>query len=74
MWMNGRGAMLFPPEMGTSSWFGLGRAEEALDTFFHPTHGLTKTMEGSAGENSIPLGGQGRWLNGGSNCPFHVLC
>ena len=32
---------------------------------------LTRTMEeGSAGESSVPLGGEGVvWINGGSHCP-----
>lgn len=59
-----------PLEMGTSSWCGFARAEAALDGFLRPTGGLgrlTQTMEqGSAGRNSIPLGGV-VWLNGGCN-------
>lgn len=38
--MNGRGAMPFPLEMVTSSWYGFARAEGAPAEFFHPTDGL----------------------------------
>lgn len=37
---DGQGAMPSLLEMGTNSWYGFARAEEALGEFFHPTDGL----------------------------------
>lgn len=70
---DGQGAMPFLLEMGTNSWYGFARAEEALGEFFHPTDGLgpadTDDGGGTADENSIPLRGEGCLTNGSSSCP-----
>lgn len=73
MQMNGQGAMPFPLEMVTSSWYGFARAEGAPDEFFHPTDGPGPAdTDDGGGQCWRELHSTGRrgvvWKNGGGNC------
>ena len=74
MQMNGQGAMPYPLEMVTSSWYEFARVEEALGEFFHPTDGIgSADTDDRGGQCWRELHSTGRrgvvWINGSSNCP-----